>query len=152
MTRFDITMSIDVMLTKLHSVLQHSHTLGPVVFSPLDGPMALQNLKVRKTTYNPQHVTLHSTQELWQRKTSNPSVAVFKFDSDARMFWRPEPGRLWKQWTHFSQNGFHQVNQQIYSGRRILLTVSRLTITTLSFQSTGEYIESATIHWELKRR
>lgn len=64
MTRFDITMSIDVMLTKLHSVLQHSHTLGPVVFSPLDGPMALQNLKVRKTTYNPQHVTLHSTQEL----------------------------------------------------------------------------------------
>lgn len=64
MTRFDFTMSIDVMLTKLHSVLQHSHTLGPVVFSPLDGPMALQNLKVRKTTYNPQHVTLHSTQEL----------------------------------------------------------------------------------------
>lgn len=50
MTSFDVTVPIEEMWTKLHSVSQHSHTLGPLVVSPLDGAMALQNLKGRKTT------------------------------------------------------------------------------------------------------
>lgn len=87
MTRFDITVSIDVMLTKLHSVVQHSHTLGPVVVSPRGGTMALQNWTVRENDIeSTTRDTLHSTQELLtKKKLLSLCRCPSNWDSDERM-------------------------------------------------------------------
>lgn len=121
MTRFDITMSIDVMLAKLHSVLQHSHTLGPVVFSPLDGPMALQNLKVRKPhiIHNTWRSTSHKNFDKEKPQiplllSSNLTLTLGCFGG--RSLGGCESSELISPKMDFT----NLFNQQIYSGRRIL--------------------------------
>lgn len=152
MTRFDITVSIKVMLAKLHSVLQHSHTqLGPVVVSPLDGLMALQNLKVGK--WHRIHNTWHCT----PRKNSDkekPQIPLLpSSDLTVTRAWIggcSRAGRSWKQWTNFAQIDLTNFTSRFIQRDGYLKSCQTHYRNALfSSRLEGEYIKSATIHLEL---